>query len=43
MPRSPGGLWGWFLALAAMLGGKIKIEGPLDALGAPMGKPAAKR
>ncbi|OGD18855.1 MAG: hypothetical protein A2W03_04220 [Candidatus Aminicenantes bacterium RBG_16_63_16] len=29
--------------LAAMLGGKIKIEGPLDALGAPMGKPAAKR
>jgi hypothetical protein len=21
MPRSPGGLWGWFLALAAMLGG----------------------
>jgi hypothetical protein len=21
LPRSPGGLWGWFLALAAMLGG----------------------
>jgi len=28
MPRSPGGLWGWFLAVAAMLGGNRK---PWDA------------